>query len=268
MARRLTLVAGSGSLPLVVAFAAREAGDTLQVLDLVGRSDLGEATVRIQKPSNVIDPILQYGPSHLVLAGGVPLPDSERLALARALGHADVLSDLGIAGALSAFFGARGIRLLGAHQVVPSLLAQEGRIAGVRLDRKTAAEALAALRLARAVGRLDLGQAVVVSGNRPVAAEDMAGTDTLLERVAALRASGLTADGEHRLILAKALKPRQPRFADLPTIGPATVRRAAEAGVTVIVVEASRTIVLERAALETDAEALGVSVAAMKIIRG
>ena len=98
--------------------------------------------------------------------------------------------------------------------------------------------------VARAIGRLDLGQAVVVSGDRPIAAEDAGGTDALLQRVAQLRELGHFGDGAAPLILAKALKPRQPKFVDLPTIGPETIVKAAEAGIAAVIVEAKRSLVL------------------------
>jgi DUF1009 family protein len=121
-----------------------------------------------------------------------------------------------------------------------------------------------ALRAARAIGAIDLGQSIVVSGNRPIAAEDAEGTDALLRRVAALRAVGLAGNSGMPLILAKARKPKQPSFVDLPAIGPHTVINAAEAGISVIVVEAKGTLLLERSAIEYEAATRGVTLIGLR----
>jgi hypothetical protein len=62
------------------------------------------------------------------------------------------------------------------------------------------------------------------------------------------------------LILAKAKKPDQPMFADLPAIGPGTILKAHEAGVSAIFVEAERAIIIEREKMTTLAEKHKVSV--------
>jgi DUF1009 family protein len=62
------------------------------------------------------------------------------------------------------------------------------------------------------------------------------------------------------LILAKARKPKQPAFVDLPAIGPQTVRNAAAAGIQIIAVEAKATLLLDRSVLEQAANESGVSI--------
>ena len=86
----------------------------------------------------------------------------------------------------------------------------------------------------------------------------------MLDRVAALRQAGLVGNGTAPLILAKALKPKQPRFVDLPSVGAETVRKAAAAGITILAVEAGRSLALEREALAAEADARGVSVIGLR----
>jgi DUF1009 family protein len=152
---------------------------------------------------------------------------------------------------------ATGADLLDLDKLVPELMAPEGAIAGPPLSAELRGVAEYAFAQARAAGALDLCQAVVASGRRLVAAEDIGGTDLLLDRVAAFRDRGLVAAG---MVLAKASKPGQPAFFDLPAVGPMTVRRAAEAGIAAIVVEANRTLLLDRAMLAISATDLGISV--------
>jgi hypothetical protein len=275
MARRLTLIAGSGALVPIVAAAARQRGDALQVLDVVGRRDIAGDSVRqvtLADAAGLIEAVKSFRTSHMVLAGAVRLSDADREGLARAFGLAGKvarsLGDVGFAGMVLVYCRVIGVKLIGPQEIAPELLAPAGLVAGPPLSAELEGFARKALQAARAVGAIDLGQAVVLSGERPIAAEDAAGTDALLERVGVLRGQGLAGNGVAPLILAKALKPRQPRFADLPTIGVRTLRNAAAAGIGVIAVEAGRSLVLERAELETEAAGLGVSIVGVKLRNG
>lgn len=271
MGRRLTLIAGSGALVPLVADAARGSGDPLQVLDLVGRGDVaGDVVlpVSLSDAGGLIEAVKSFRTTHLVLAGGVRISDADREGLAKAFGLAGRLArslgDVGLAGMLLVYSRMIGIKLVGAQDIAPGLLAPAGHIAGPPINPAFMVHAEAALAAARAVGAIDLGQSVALSGDRPIAAEDAGGTDALLARVAVLREAGLAGNGRSPLILAKAVKPKQPRFADLPAIGPETVVNAAAAGISLIVVEAKRSLLLDRTAIEAEAAARGVSVIGLR----
>jgi len=252
MPRRLAVVAGAGALAPQVAEVALAAGDTvcaflLSPLQLP--SAVEQLPASVSTPETLFASIRAFGATHLTLAGSVNLGDADRRRIAEALGGPALsqgdaaLSHL--AGRLQAITGAK---LLGAHEIVPELLAPLGTIAGPEPTEAARRAAAQALRAARHVGLLDLGQAAVAAGARVVALEDVAGTDELLQRVARHRDAGLL--GSEPLALAKASKPRQPLFVDLPAIGPRTVEGAALAGIRVIAVEAGRTLLLERQRLE------------------
>jgi DUF1009 family protein len=272
MARRVTLVAGGGDLVPHVANAIRERGDTLQVVDLIGRSEAIAADRfsrhALADAAALIAGIKAFGPSHIVLAGGVHLTDTDRRGLAKAFGLAGKLAgglgDIGLAGMILLYGKAQGWKLVGAHEVAPELLAPPGRIAGPAIDAELSAVAARAIKAAKAIGAIDLGQSIVVSGNRPIAAEDAGGTDGLLVRVAQLRAAGLVGEKHGPLVLAKARKPKQPSFVDLPAIGADTVTRAAEAGISVIAVEAGASLLLDRNGIEREAAARGVTVIGLR----
>lgn len=271
MARRVTLVAGRGALVSHVADAIRRRGDILQLVDLTGERNIeaDELThASLDEAGQLIKSIKAFGPSHMVLAGGVHISDSDRRGLAQAFGAAGKLAgglgDVGLAGLILIYCKAQGYKLVGVHEIAPELLAPEGQIAGPPLDADMQAIAAYALKTARSVGAIDLGQSVVVSANRPVAAEDAGGTDALLARVAALRAAGLVGGERGRLVLAKARKPKQPAFVDLPAIGSDTVIGAAAAGISAIAVEARASLLLDRLAIEREAAARGISIVGLR----
>jgi DUF1009 family protein len=204
----------------------------------------------------------------LLLAGGVHISDADREGLARAFGLAGRLAgglgDVGMAGMILLYCKMHGIKLVGAHEVAPELLAPVGHIAGPVPNAAATELASGALAAAKAIGGIDLGQSIVLSGHRPIAAEDAGGTDALLERVVALRLAGLAGNSGMPLVFAKARKPKQPSFVDLPAIGPQTIVHAAAAGIALIVVEARSALLLDRARIEAEAAARGISVIGLR----
>jgi DUF1009 family protein len=243
MSRRVTLVAGGGNLVPHVASAIRDRGDVLQVVDLVGRPGIvADQVLResLSDATTLLAGIKAFGPSHMVLAGGVHITDTDRRGLADAFGLAGKLAsglgDVGLAGMILLYSKTQGWKLVGAHEVAPELLAPAGH----------------------------MGQSAVVSASRPIAVEDAGGTDGLLRRVAELRAEGLVGERHGPLVLAKARKPKQPAFVDLPAIGVDTITRAAEAGISVVALEAGASLLLERALIESEAAAHGITVVGLR----
>jgi len=263
MARRLSILAGSGPLVDHLIAAACAAGDDVQVIAFSPRTVAEGVTVLpgdIAQPQQALQAIAMFRSTHVVLGGAISLGDRQREGLAQLAGGSGATQgDAALSGLVVTIEKLTGAKVLGAHEIAADLLAPTGLFAGPAID--TAAPHLkAALDAARTIGRLDLGQAVVLSGARVVAAEDVGGTDELLARVGRHRELGRLGDGSATLVLAKAAKPQQPLHVDMPAIGADTVREAARAGVRIIAVEAGKTLVLDRAGLVAAAEAAGVSV--------
>ncbi len=146
---------------------------------------------------------------------------------------------------VSRVFELDGFRVVGAHEVAPEITAPLGALgrhqpapgANDDIDRGFA--------LLAALSPFDVGQAAVVARTRVLAIEAAEGTDGMLERVATLRESQRIGLPHGVGVLVKAPKLRQDRRFDLPSIGPDTVRRAAQAGLAGIAVIAGATIVAE-----------------------
>jgi DUF1009 family protein len=138
-----------------------------------------------------------------------------------------------------------GFRLLGAHEVAPDILVQEGAFGQASpsaRDREDIAHGLAVL---RAIGPFDVGQGVVVANRHVIAVEAAEGTDQMLARVAELRRSKRFRAPSGTGVLVKAPKPGQDHRFDLPSIGPTTVDGIVEAGLAGLAVMAGGTIVAE-----------------------
>ena len=159
---------------------------------------------------------------------------------------------------LVAEFEKEGFAVEGAHQVMDDLSLQAGPLGARTPSEDELADALKALDIARAVGRLDVGQAAVVAHGLTLAVEAQEGTDAMLARVADLPAHLKGRAGAGAGVLAKAPKPIQETRVDLPTIGLATVQGVARAGLAGIVGEAGGLLVLDREAVIELADELGV----------
>lgn len=271
MAERLSLIAGSGALVGEVIEAARGRGYELQVLTL-GRPGaalrgFNAVPVKLSDPQGAIETIRRFGATLIAMAGGVRLGDLARERFARFLGAsgAPALGDGGLSELAAEITHMTGARLVGVHEIAPDLIAREGLLGGPAPSEELRATARHALALARKAGTLDLGQAVVVAGRRVIAAEDIMGTDALLRRVQTYRTLGLAADGRAPLVLAKAAKPSQPLYLDLPAIGPATVAKARKAGIALIAVQADATILIERRKLAAAADRMRLPVLALPV---
>jgi DUF1009 family protein len=249
-------------VPAVIS-AIRRHGDSLRILSLVPRDDLGPDAHFISgaQVDALLAALKAIGPSHVAMAGAIHISDDERRAFATAGGLQNVapVGDMALGALAEQLNRLTGAELIDLDHLVPELMAPAGHIAGPVPSAEQEVVAAFAFERARAAGDLDLCQAIVASGRRLVAAEDIGGTDLLLERVLAFRERGLVGTGS-AMVLAKVSKPGQPAFFDLPAIGPVTVTKAAAAGIQSIVVEAGRTLLLDGAVLEAEAARRGVSV--------
>jgi DUF1009 family protein len=142
-------------------------------------------------------------------------------------------------------FAEKGITLVGPLAVAPKLALPEGLATGKKPSHELRADMELAAQAARAIGRLDIGQAAVAVDGRVVALEGAEGTDGLLERVAQLRVSGRIAKTGG--VLVKCMKPNQDSRLDLPGIGPHTAAAAKHAGLDGVVGEAGRALLAGRA---------------------
>ena len=260
MAARLGIVAGAGDLPQRIADAARGAGRDVFVLGLEGfaQPPLPQAWVRLGAAAQGIDILRAQGVTELVLAGGVRRPSL--LALRPDLRTAKfvakigmrALGDDGLLRAIVAELEGEGFRVVGADTILNAALAPEGVLGKIVPDEIARGDVARGVTAARALGALDIGQAVVVQQGVVLGVEGTEGTDALVARCASLALDGPGG------VLVKMAKPGQERRADLPTIGPDTVVRAADAGLRGIAVEAGAALILDRAETIAAADARGL----------
>ncbi len=271
---RVGIVAGSGALPAEVAASLVKIGHRPFIVLAGGEVDPGTSltehehqTMELENLGALVPVLRRHGVTHLVLAGGIARRPDWR-AIRPSLGLAKLLpriiaslarGDDGLIKAIVHAIESHGIKIVGAHEIVPDLLAAAGALTRLKPTRSDHADLHAAAVAARAIGALDIGQAAIAIGGRAVALEGIEGTDGLLQRARDLRSNGRIA-AKTRGVLVKCAKPGQELRADLPTIGPATVEAAHAAGLAGIGVEAGRSIILDQAGVVERADRLGLFV--------
>ncbi|MBV8735998.1 MAG: UDP-2,3-diacylglucosamine diphosphatase LpxI [Alphaproteobacteria bacterium] len=262
----LGIVAGDGELPRRLVEACRESGRAVFVLALEGAAepetiaDVPHAWCPLGAAGRGLALLRDNAVNELVLAGGVRRPSLAALRpdwraakfFAR-VGYR-ALGDDGLLSAVVAELEREGFRVIGPEQVLRSSLAPAGPFGRARPDAQAISDIAHGQRIARALGKLDIGQAVVVQQGLVLGVEAIEGTDELLRRCAKLRRDGLGG------VLVKVEKPGQEKRADRPTIGPQTVSLAAQAGLAGIAVEAGATIVVDRDEVSTAADRAGLFV--------
>ncbi|HEY3911876.1 MAG TPA: UDP-2,3-diacylglucosamine diphosphatase LpxI [Stellaceae bacterium] len=266
IAEKLGIVAGAGGLPRRLVEACRAAGRDVFVLALEGAAEpatvegVAHAWCPIGAAGRGLSLLRENHVAELVLAGGVRRPSLAALRpdwraakfFAR-VGYR-ALGDDGLLSAVVAELEREGFRVIGADQLLAAGLAPEGVLGQAQPDVQAIADIEHGRRIARALGALDVGQAVVVQQGLVLGVEAIEGTDALLRRCAGLRRDGPGG------VLVKVEKPGQEQRADRPTIGPRTVALAAAAGLRGIAVEAGATIVLDRAEVIGAADRAGLFV--------
>jgi DUF1009 family protein len=265
--KRLGLIAGNGKFPLIFAEQAKKEGYSLVAVAHRGETlkEIEELIddvtwIYVGQLGKMIRTLARAKVTEAVMVGGIRKvkflenfrPD---LRGARFLARMKKRDDDALLKGVAEELEREGIKIVDStlclSQVMP--------LAGVLTKRSPSAaeweDVRFGFRIAKEVGALGIGQAVVVKRQVVIAVEALEGTDAAIERGGGLAKSGFVA--------VKVSKPRQDLRFDVPAVGVETVRRLHEAGGTVLAVEAGRTILLEKDVLLKAADDFGIAVVAV-----
>jgi len=266
----LGVIAGGGELPRAIAESARAAGREVFVLglgELAG--DWIEAfphdTVALGELGKAMRALKSHGCDEVTLAGRVQRPrfseiklDAKAILAAPRVIAAALKGDDALLRSVVEMFEREGMRVIGAAEAAPNLIAKEGVMGRIAPDTQDESDIAQALKIARAIGALDVGQAAVVCAGLTLAIEAAEGTDAMIARVASLPEHFRGTKIKPRGVLVKAPKPIQDRRTDLPVVGVETVRNAHAVFLAGIAVEAGGALIVDRAAVVAEADRLGL----------
>jgi len=265
MPRRLGIIAGGGLLPVKVAAAAQAAGRAVFIVGLEGFADPAVLAPwphemrRLGAAARIIAALRDHDCQDLVMIGPVRRPslldlrpDAEGAKLLARIGRAAFAGDDGLLAAVIRVLTEEGFAVIGAHEIMREAVAPSGVLTKATPDAQAMTDIKRGIQVARLLGAADVGQGCVIQQGLVLAVEAIEGTDAMLVRAGALRRDGVGG------VLVKLVKPNQDKRADLPTIGPDTVRHAAAAGLRGLAFEAQATILADREACLAVANAAGL----------
>ena len=266
---RIGLLAGAGKLPAECAKAAKILGYEVYAVALLPDTDpeLADCTADCRSISIAhLDEILSYLGEHdikkvtmigkvtkeLLFSGNVK-PDPRLLGLLMALpDHKDDTIMMMFVQELAK----AGITAFDQTLLIKKLMPEPGPITKREPTPEEQRDMEYGFRVAKELGRLDIGQTAVVRDMAVMALEAIEGTDECIRRGGTLAREGA--------VVVKTAKPQQDSRFDVPTVGLKTIETMASVHAKALAIEAGRTLLVEREKVVALAEANGIAIVAMQ----
>ncbi|MFW5999430.1 MAG: LpxI family protein [Halanaerobiaceae bacterium] len=262
------VIAGKGKLPVLWTRRAAEKGHRVFVFALaeepteelfpgaedvfsVNINQFGELLTRLEK-TNVKDVVMMGKVEKKRLFTGEQ-PDA---CLQEILAGLEELSDENILLGLAHRLEKSGFTVLEQTTYLEDLLPEPGVLTSVLPEEKLMADMEFGFEMAREIGRLDIGQTVVVKDRVVLAVEAIEGTDLAIARGGNLGEGGIT--------VAKVSRPGQDFRFDVPAVGPDTLSVLKKYGANGLVLEAGKTFILEKERFISAAAEAGIAVVALE----
>ena len=250
---RYGLIAGNGRFPFLVIEGARKAGVSLAVAAIREETDptidraVGDGSViwvSIGQLGKLINFFKREGVEQAMMAGQVKhvqifsgaLPDARMLKLLLRLSRRNTDA---LIGGVANELAREGITLVDSTLFLQDHLPAAGQLSRRAPSGREQGDIEYGLEVAREIGRLDLGQTIVVRSRACVAIEAMEGTDATIRRAGELVRRG-------RLTIVKLAKPTQDMRFDVPVVGVPTIETMIEAKATCLCITAGKTLMFDR----------------------
>ncbi|ALA59927.1 LpxI family protein [Nitrospira moscoviensis] len=265
---RIGLIAGNGRFPIIFADNARKLGLFVTAVAHEGETEPELARhvdrihwIKIGQLNKLIRAFQDDGVRQAVMLGGIKKthvfstvrPDFRALALAARLA---LWKDDDILREIAAELEREGITICESTFGLEGILVDEGTLTSREPSKKEWEDIRCGWDVAREIGRLDIGQCVVVKDRVVVAVEAVEGTDGAITRGGELAKEGA--------VVVKRCKPQQDLRFDLPAIGPRTIDVMSSVKAAVLAVEAGKTVMLDGDLLVKKADANGIAVVGIK----
>jgi DUF1009 family protein len=247
---RIGLIAGNGRFPIIFADNAKKLGYHVSAVAHEGETEPELAShvdrihwVKIGQLSKLIKAFKEDGVHQAVMLGGIKKthvfttvrPDFRTLALATRLA---LWKDDDILREFAKELEQEGIAICESTFGLEGILVEEGTLTARTPTDKEWEDIRYGWEVAYDIGRLDIGQCVVIKDRVVVAVEAVEGTDGAIKRGGELAKEGA--------VVVKRSKPQQDLRFDLPAVGPRTIEVMASVKASVLAVEAGRTVLLDR----------------------
>lgn len=265
---KIGLIAGSGQFPIIFSNAAKAKGysvfaaayvneadpDIAKHVELVKWMHLGQLKRLIKFfKINKVDKAVIIGAIKKTRMFLDVRPDIKAISLIARLRHTH---DDGIITAFAEVLEKEGIKILPSTFLLPDLLANEGCWTKSKPTKSEKKDIELGWRLAKEIGRFDVGQCIVVGGGSVLAVEAIDGTDATIKRGGSL--------GNGSAVVVKVCKPGQDTRFDVPAIGADTIKNMHESNTRVLAIEAEKTVVFDKEEMISLADKYKIAIVAMQ----
>ena len=262
----LGLLAGIGHLPVDVAKSAKKLGYNVAAIAVVPETDPELPAnadvfydINVGKLGKIIKTLKQHNVKNVTMIGkvtkevlyknGAIVPD---LTAIRLLASLPDRKDDTIMNALVKLVEGEGMHVMDQSELIKPLLPEPGVLTKRKPTEQEWEDMRFGFRMAKELGRLDIGQNVVAKNRAVMALEAIEGTDACILRGGFL--------GKGGVIVAKTAKPAQDKRFDIPSVGTDTLTSMIHAGASGIVIEAGRTLLVDRERTLAMADEKGITV--------
>ncbi len=263
--RPLTLIAGQGIYPQLLAERARKAGIPIRLIELGGETSTElinsftenqRSAVKVGQVGKLLKALKKLDAKYAVMAGQVTPgklfkglhPDLKAIRMLAGLDRKNAET---IFGAIGGEIEKAGVHLLDARVFMDQDLAEEGFM--VQGKEKIEPEHLKhGIEIARENARMDVGQGVVVSEGTVLAVEAFEGTNAMLERAGKF--------GAKNCLFVKLAKPKQDTRFDVPVFGLQTLEKMKSVGIRNVVLEAGSVLILNKEDIMKEAKKIGFGI--------
>lgn len=264
MSKPIGIMAGSGQFPHLFCEAAQKAGRTVFITGLKGETapDLEELAdefcwLKLGQLGKAIKFFKKNKVEEVVFLGAITktrifkdiFPDLRGLSLWNKI---DIKQDDAILRAIAGELARDGITVLESTCYLQNLLFPKGVLSKKEPSSSHLKDIQFGFEMAKAVGKLDIGQCVVVREQTVLAVEAIEGTDAAIRRGGTL--------GREKAVVVKVCKPGQDFRFDLPAIGVQTILTMAEAGAKVLAVEKGQALLFDAPATIAAANKAGICI--------
>ncbi len=265
---KIGLIAGSGQFPVLFARAARKAGVSVVAVGFVEETDPALARevdhmymIKLGQLGKLIDCFKKHGVTQAAMAGAINKtrlyskirPDWRAVRFALKLKNK---KDDFLLRALASELEQDGITIKPSTVFLPGLLAPEGVLTIRQPNWKERRDIRFGWDIAKAIGKLDVGQCVVVKDQAVLAIEGIDGTDETIRRGGRLCGSGA--------VVVKVSKPNQDLRFDVPAVGLKTIEVMSEVKAKVLVIEAGKTLAFDLEKMIDLANQYGISIVSIR----
>jgi DUF1009 family protein len=264
---RIGLIAGNGQFPLIFAKRARQKGYSIYAVAYVNEADpvlsshvdglewihLGQINrmIKFFKKNSVVQTVMIGGIRKTKIFSDIK-PDMKAISF---IARLRTSHDDGVLRAFSDLLSKEGIQVLASTYLLPELIAKAGCWTKRKPSRIEMQDMRIGWKMAKEIGRLDIGQCVVVGHGTVLAVEAVEGTDAAIKRGGNL--------GKGHAVVVKVCKPDQDQRFDMPAVGAQTIQTMSEAGSRTLAIEAGRAIVFDRDDMVALADRYGIAVVAL-----